>query len=167
MIIVNICKKNSKELHWQKKKDINQRCPVQMRDVQDQREINNLPSLSTTRRKLLFRKGYNKVITQLYTIYLGVALNFWYPLMTLFTASRKSFSVTVFLLARIAYIPASVHTLLISAPEQKRCIIYMTKYMCTKKRRAPSCLSQRFRENLANFNITRAAQNKTVKVFLD
>lgn len=36
--------------------------------------------------------------------------------MTLLTASRKSFSVTVFLLARIAYIPASVHTLLISAP---------------------------------------------------
>lgn len=39
--------------------------------------------------------------------------------MTLFTASRKSFSVTVFLLALIAYIPASVHTLLISAPVNK------------------------------------------------
>lgn len=52
-------------------------------------------------------------------MYLGVALNFWYPLMTLFTASRKSFSVTVFLRARMAYIPASVHTLLISAPERE------------------------------------------------
>ncbi|KAK7834155.1 hypothetical protein CFP56_024869 [Quercus suber] len=50
-------------------------------------------------------------------MYLGVALNFWYPLMTLFTASRKSFSVTVFLRARMANMPASVHTLLISAPE--------------------------------------------------
>lgn len=67
-------------------------------------------------------------------MYLGVALNFWYPLMTLFTASRKSFSVTVFLRARIAYIPASVHTLLISAPGenqkclgQKRKLIFMTK----------------------------------------
>lgn len=37
--------------------------------------------------------------------------------MTLLTASRKSFSVTVFLLALMAYIPASVHTLLMSAPE--------------------------------------------------
>jgi len=27
-------------------------------------------------------------------MYVGVALNFWYPLMTLLTASRKSFSVT-------------------------------------------------------------------------
>ncbi len=35
---------------------------------------------------------------------------------TLLTASRKSFSVTVFLRARMAYIPASVHTLLMSAP---------------------------------------------------
>uniref|UniRef100_A0A0V0HTY5 Putative ovule protein n=1 Tax=Solanum chacoense TaxID=4108 RepID=A0A0V0HTY5_SOLCH len=40
--------------------------------------------------------------------------------MTLLTASKKSFSVTVFLLARIAYIPASVHTLLMSAPGTKR-----------------------------------------------
>lgn len=40
--------------------------------------------------------------------------------MTLFTASRKSFSVTVFLRARIAYIPASVHTLLISAPRENK-----------------------------------------------
>ena len=40
--------------------------------------------------------------------------------MTLFTASRKSFSVTVFLLALIAYIPASVHTLLISAPARRK-----------------------------------------------
>ena len=52
-------------------------------------------------------------------MYLGVALNFWYPLMTLFTASRKSFSVTVFLRARMANMPASVHTLLISAPERE------------------------------------------------
>ena len=35
---------------------------------------------------------------------------------TLFTASRKSFSVTVFRRARMAYIPASVHTLRMSAP---------------------------------------------------
>jgi hypothetical protein len=34
----------------------------------------------------------------------------------LLTASKKSFSVTVFLRARIAYMPASVQTLLISAP---------------------------------------------------
>jgi hypothetical protein len=61
-------------------------------------------------------------------MYLGVALNFWYPLMTLFTASRKSFSVTVFLRARIAYIPASVHTLLISAPEENK------KYLGQKRK---------------------------------
>ena len=36
------------------------------------------------------------------------------------SASRKSFSVTVFLLARIAYIPASVQTLLISAPGENQ-----------------------------------------------
>mmetsp|Transcript_35023 Transcript_35023/g.77935 ORF Transcript_35023/g.77935 Transcript_35023/m.77935 type:complete len:377 (-) Transcript_35023:315-1445(-) len=36
--------------------------------------------------------------------------------MTLFTASRKSFSVTVFRRARMAYMPASVHTLRMSAP---------------------------------------------------
>ena len=35
---------------------------------------------------------------------------------TLLTASRKSFSVTVFLRARMANMPASVHTLLMSAP---------------------------------------------------
>ena len=35
---------------------------------------------------------------------------------TLLTASRKSFSVTVFLRARMAYMPASVHTLRMSAP---------------------------------------------------
>nr|GMD37188.1 hypothetical protein CLUG_03378 [Ipomoea batatas] len=40
--------------------------------------------------------------------------------MTLLTASRKSFSVTVFLRARMAYIPASVQTLLMSAPESKK-----------------------------------------------
>jgi hypothetical protein len=52
-------------------------------------------------------------------MYLGVALNFWYPLMTLLTASKKSFSVTVFLRARIAYMPASVQTLRMSAPKQQ------------------------------------------------
>ena len=44
---------------------------------------------------------------QLYTMYLGVALNLAYPLMTFCTASSISASVTAFLLARIAYIPAS------------------------------------------------------------
>jgi len=37
--------------------------------------------------------------------------------MTLFTASRKSFSVATFRRALIANIPASVHTDLISAPK--------------------------------------------------
>lgn len=41
-------------------------------------------------------------------MYFGVALNFAYPLITLFTASRKSFSLMVFRRARIANIPASV-----------------------------------------------------------
>ena len=36
--------------------------------------------------------------------------------LALLTASRKSFSVTVFRRARMAYMPASVHTLLMSAP---------------------------------------------------
>ena len=49
-------------------------------------------------------------------MYFGVALNFWYPLITLLTASKKSFSVTTFRRARIAYIPASVHTDRMSAP---------------------------------------------------
>lgn len=49
-------------------------------------------------------------------MYFGVALNFWYPLITLLTASKKSFSVTVFRRALMAYMPASVHTLRMSAP---------------------------------------------------
>ncbi len=45
--------------------------------------------------------------------------------MTLFTASRKSFSVATFLRARIANIPASVQTDLISAPAKiKLSILY-------------------------------------------
>lgn len=52
-------------------------------------------------------------------MYLGVALNLAYDLMTLLTASRKSFSVAIFLRALMANIPASVHTLRISAPERK------------------------------------------------
>lgn len=40
--------------------------------------------------------------------------------MTLFTASKKSFSVAIFRRARMANIPASVQTLLISAPVQQR-----------------------------------------------
>ena len=49
-------------------------------------------------------------------MYLGVAENLAYALMTLLTASRKSFSVATFLLLLMANIPASVHTDLISAP---------------------------------------------------
>mmetsp|Transcript_12487 Transcript_12487/g.31710 ORF Transcript_12487/g.31710 Transcript_12487/m.31710 type:complete len:216 (-) Transcript_12487:765-1412(-) len=49
-------------------------------------------------------------------MYFGVALNFLYPLMTLLIASRKSFSVTTFLLARMANMPASVQTERMSAP---------------------------------------------------
>mmetsp|Transcript_206 Transcript_206/g.421 ORF Transcript_206/g.421 Transcript_206/m.421 type:complete len:216 (+) Transcript_206:1078-1725(+) len=49
-------------------------------------------------------------------MYLGVAENWAYDLMTLLIASRKSFSVVVFLLARMANMPASVHTLRMSAP---------------------------------------------------
>lgn len=40
--------------------------------------------------------------------------------MTLFTASKKSFSVAIFRRARIANMPASVHTLRISAPFKKK-----------------------------------------------
>ena len=53
-------------------------------------------------------------------MYLGVALNFAYAFMTLLTASRKSFSVAILRLALMANMPASVQTLLISAPEGKR-----------------------------------------------
>ena len=49
-------------------------------------------------------------------MYLGVALNFAYALITLLTASRKSFSVHIFLRERMANMPASVQTLRISAP---------------------------------------------------
>ena len=49
-------------------------------------------------------------------MYLGVEENFWYPLMTLLTASKKSFSEMDFLRARIANMPASVHTDRSSAP---------------------------------------------------
>mmetsp|Transcript_3129 Transcript_3129/g.7941 ORF Transcript_3129/g.7941 Transcript_3129/m.7941 type:complete len:248 (+) Transcript_3129:25-768(+) len=51
-------------------------------------------------------------------MYLGVAENLAYPLMTLLMASSMSFSVICFLLARIAYMPASVHTERRSAPVQ-------------------------------------------------
>jgi hypothetical protein len=56
------------------------------------------------------------VANQLYTMYLLVALNLAYPLITLSMASIKSFSEILFLLYLIANIPASVQTLLISAP---------------------------------------------------
>lgn len=49
-------------------------------------------------------------------MYLGVELNFAYALITLLIASRKSFSVATFLLDLMANMPASVHTLRISAP---------------------------------------------------
>lgn len=49
-------------------------------------------------------------------MYLPVALNFLYPLITLSIASIKSFYVIAFLLALIANIPASVQTDLIYAP---------------------------------------------------
>ena len=49
-------------------------------------------------------------------MYVLVELNFRLPLMTLSTAVKKSFSVATFLLARMANIPASVATLLNSAP---------------------------------------------------
>lgn len=49
-------------------------------------------------------------------MYLGVAENLAYDLMTLLTASKKSFSVATFLLALIANMPASVQTERISAP---------------------------------------------------
>mmetsp|Transcript_945 Transcript_945/g.2027 ORF Transcript_945/g.2027 Transcript_945/m.2027 type:complete len:216 (-) Transcript_945:688-1335(-) len=51
-------------------------------------------------------------------MYFGVALNLAYPLITLLMASSMSFSVICFLRARIAYIPASVHTDRRSAPVQ-------------------------------------------------
>ena len=63
---------------------------------------------------------------QLCVMYLGVELNFAYALMTLLTASRKSFSVATYNTtshlaftlrrARIANMPASVHTERSSAP---------------------------------------------------
>mmetsp|Transcript_28626 Transcript_28626/g.50896 ORF Transcript_28626/g.50896 Transcript_28626/m.50896 type:complete len:234 (+) Transcript_28626:1357-2058(+) len=49
-------------------------------------------------------------------MYLWVAENFEYPLITFSIASNRSFSDIDFLLARIANIPASVHTLRMSAP---------------------------------------------------
>merc|ERR1719228_1205390 len=49
-------------------------------------------------------------------MYLGVAENLAKLLITLCTASRKSFSVATFLLALMANMPASVHTLRSSAP---------------------------------------------------
>merc|ERR1719228_2222537 len=49
-------------------------------------------------------------------MYLGVAENLAKLLITLCTASRKSFSVTTFLRALMANMPASVHTLRSSAP---------------------------------------------------
>lgn len=49
-------------------------------------------------------------------MYLPVALNFLYPLMTLSMASIRSFYVMAFLLALMANMPASVQTDLISAP---------------------------------------------------
>lgn len=49
-------------------------------------------------------------------MYLPVALNFLYPLITLSIASMRSFSVMAFLLALIANMPAYVQTDLISAP---------------------------------------------------
>lgn len=52
-------------------------------------------------------------------MYRGVAENLAYDLITLFTASKKSFSVATFRRARIANIPASVHTDRISAPADK------------------------------------------------
>jgi len=51
-------------------------------------------------------------------MYLGVELNLAYALMTLLTASKKSFSVAIFRRALIAYMPASVQTLRISAPRE-------------------------------------------------
>ena len=49
-------------------------------------------------------------------MYLGVEENFLNPLTTLFTESSMSFSDTLFRRARIANIPASVHTDRSSAP---------------------------------------------------
>ena len=49
-------------------------------------------------------------------MYFEVDENFWYPLMTLSIAFKKSSSVTALRRARIANMPASVHTLRISAP---------------------------------------------------
>lgn len=53
---------------------------------------------------------------QLCVRYRGVALNFAYPLITFWMASRKSFSVAIFRRDLIANMPASVQTLRISAP---------------------------------------------------
>ena len=49
-------------------------------------------------------------------MYLWVAENLEYPLMTFSMASTRSFSEMDFLLYRMANIPASVHTDLMSAP---------------------------------------------------
>lgn len=66
-------------------------------------------------------------------MYLGVALNLAYDLMTLLTASRKSFSVAIFLRALMANIPASVHTLRISAPERKHDLRECSDFQRAKK----------------------------------
>lgn len=47
--------------------------------------------------------------------------------MTLLTASRKSFSVAIFLRALMANMPASVHTLRISAPGGKHKVLFSRK----------------------------------------
>ena len=62
-------------------------------------------------------------------MYLGVALNLAYALMTLLTASRKSFSVAILRLARMANIPASVQTLRISAPETKNMYVAFLSWL--------------------------------------
>jgi len=64
----------------------------------------------------LFCFSYLFSFNQLYTIYFWVAENLEYPLMTFSIESIKSFSEMLFLLYLMANIPASVHTLLISAP---------------------------------------------------
>lgn len=50
--------------------------------------------------------------------------------MTLLTASRKSFSVAIFLRALMANMPASVHTLRISAPGNKHIKVLFSKKCC-------------------------------------
>lgn len=56
------------------------------------------------------------IFYQLYTIYLPVAENLLYPFITFSIASNRSFSEILFLFYLMANIPASVHTLLKSAP---------------------------------------------------